>query len=374
MKSVQNGNLAKLVAFFAIAITIACTVSFAANGWQSFIPEPDSDNVASDENSDNNNVDENTDGDTTNKDEDIPVVAPTPKYYHYLTGLETDLESSMKKPLCLILSSQDPLYGISSSYLTIEFPIEHGDTRLMCFTDTAQTLGKIGSLAPSRGYISNFATYFGGVLLSYGNDDTFEYEYYMPNNELDFKNTTGYCYTEYNTLVYTNGDLISAFLNNSRINTVVYGSTILPFDFNQVDASPLLGDNYATNIVIRYSESNSTELVYSSIEGKYYFSKNSTGKSDLLNDKILAYDNIFVLYADSTTHETADSTQMILNTTDGGKGVYISNGRRTDITWIRDVSGNLCFFDDEGEKLVINRGSSYIAFSKSSNEALIKIS
>ena len=58
MKWLQNGNLAKLVAFFVIAVVITCTVSFAANGWQSFIDNPDSDKVVENTNSDK--VDENT--------------------------------------------------------------------------------------------------------------------------------------------------------------------------------------------------------------------------------------------------------------------------------------------------------------------------
>ena len=165
MKWLQSGNLAKLVAFFVIAVVISCTVSFAANGWQSFVNNGNnSDKVVTDNNSASDNVDEE------NKDEepeDVPVVLPTPKYYHKITGLETDLETSLKRPLCLTFGSCDPLYGISSSYLTIELPTEYGNTRLLCFTDEAKQLGKIGSLAPSRGYISNLASYFGGVLLSY---------------------------------------------------------------------------------------------------------------------------------------------------------------------------------------------------------------
>ena len=372
MKWLQNGNLAKLVAFFVIAVVITCTVSFAANGWQSFIEDPDSDKIVDNTNSDK--VDENTGDDSNNEDNDVPVIAPEPKYYHYITGLETTLEASIKKPLCVVFSSRDPLYGISSSFMTVEFPIEYGETRLLCFTDSAQSLGKLGSIAPSRGYISNFATYFGGVLLSYGYDDSFDYDYYQPNNHLDFANTPGYCYTEYNTMVYTNGDLVNAFINNSKINTVTNDTAKLPYEFTEVDANPVSGAQSAKSVIIKYSDSNSTELIYSAAEGKYFFSKNSGIKNDLLNDKSLSYENVFILYADSTTYETSDSTQIVLNTATGGKGKYISGGSATEITWTKDVSGNLTFFDSEGQKLIINRGASYIAVVKSSNEASVKIS
>ena len=374
MNWLQNGNLAKLVAFFVIAVVITCTVSFAANGWQSFINnEPDSDKVVTDNNgSDSDNVDENQDGEKN--EEDVPVVLPTPKYYHTITGLETDLESSLKRPLCLCIGASDPSYGISSSYLTIEFPTEYGNTRFLCFTDEAKTLGKIGSLSPSRGYISNLATYFGGILLSYGTDDTFDYDYKEPRDKLDFSETNGYCYTEYNSFVYTNGDLVNAFLNNTRINMASSEICTLPYLFPEPDNEIDIQGENASSISIIFSDNNSTQLNYSTLERCYILSKNSIVKNDLLNDKSLKYDNVFILYANSTTHETEDNTQLILDTYTKGSGIYSTNGCYIEITWEKDASGNLVFYDLDGERLNVNRGTSYISFVKSSLKSQVKIS
>ncbi len=378
MKGVQNGNLAKLVAFFVIAITITCTVSFAANGWQSFIKdEPDSNDVVTDNNQNNDEIDENTDGDETNiDDEDITASIPEPKYYHTFTGLETDLETSLKKPMCTVFSSSDPMYGISSSYLTVEIPVEYGKTRLLCFQDDLGELGKIGSIAPTRGYISNIAAYLGATLLCYGNDDSeaFSYNSSMPNAVLDFSATTGYCYTEYNSFVYTNADLVNAFVNNSKVNLITTDAAKTPYLFNDIDADAILGTDSAKTVTISYSDKNSTTLSYSSADRKYILSKNGSSKNDLLNDKSSVYDNVFILYANSTTHETEESTQLVLDTVNGGKGKYISNGTMHDITWTKDASGSLVFLNENGEKLTINRGSSYISFVKSSMSDYVKIS
>lgn len=373
MKWLQSGNLAKLVAFFVIAVVITCTVSFAANGWQSFIKdEADSDKIVADENSGSDDFDENKDGE--NSDEDVPVVLPTPKYYHWITGLETDLESSLKRPLGLCFGSTEPLYGISSSYLTIEFPTEYGNTRFLCFIDDAKSLGKIGSLSPSRGYISNLATYFGGILLSYGTDDTFEYDCKLPRDVLDFSETSGYCYTEYNTFVYTNGDLVNAFLNNTRISQASSEICNLPYVFTEPEIKLEMTGENATSISVTYSESNSTQLNYSGSEECYILSKNSMVKNDLLNDKPMKYDNVFILYANSTTYETEDNTQLILDTYTKGSGIYASQGKYVEITWERDSSGNLVFFDAEGNCLTVNRGTSYMAFMKASSKSSVKFS
>ena len=372
MKWLQNGNLAKLVAFFVIAVVITCTVSFAANGWQSFVnDDPDSDDITADNNSANNNVDENKDGENNT---DIPVIQPTPKYYHTITGLETDAETSLKRPLGICFESSDPLYGISSSYLTIEFPTEYGNTRFLCFTDEAKALGKIGSLAPNRGYISNLAAYFGGILLSYGEDDEFEYDHADPLGRLDFEAVKGYCYTEYNSFVYTNGDLVNAFLNNSSVSQSSSAVISLPYEFAPIEEKVNLDGKAAASISIAFSDSSATQLNYSTSDGVYFLNKNTSLKNDLLNDKPLGYDNVFILYANSTTYETEDKTQLILDTYSKGSGLYATGGEYIEILWEKDSSGNLIFIDGEGSKIVVNRGTTYIAFAKASSKSSVKTS
>lgn len=369
MKWLQNGNLAKLVAFFVIAVVITCTVSFAANGWQSFINEPSSDKITTDKITVNNKVDENNENKPV---DDVPVIQPTDKFYHPLTGLETSLETSQKRPVCVSFESANPLYGISSSYLTVEFPTEYGTTRFLCFTDEIKSLGKIGALAPSRGYISNLATYFGGILLSYGMDDTFEYTYKNPSNVLDFKATSGYCYTEYNSLVYTNGDLVNAFLNNSTINQSATGNINLPYNFKSEYSAP--DGNDATTVSITFSDVSSTQLTYSDTEMVYTMTKNASLKNDLLNDKSISYTNVFVLFANTTTYETESNTQLIVDTYSSGTGLYASMGKYIEITWHKDASGNLVFHDMNGIKLDVNRGTSYIAYAKASEKSSVKVS
>ena len=372
MKWLQNGNLAKLVAFFVIAVVITCTVSFAANGWQSFIKnEPDSDEVIPDNDSANNDIDENNDG---TKDEDVPVVQPIEKFYHAITGLETELENTLKKPIAICLESSSPLYGISSSYLTIEFPTEDGNTRFLCFSDEVTSLGKIGSLAPSRGYISNLVSFYGGILLSYGNDDSFKYDYKVTGNVLDFKATTGYCYTEYTSFVYTNGDLVNALMNNSSVSHTNAESIKLPYDFIDCDEILVLKGKKAEVISISFSGSSSTILNYSAAVGKYQLTKNNSVKKDLLNDKSLNYDNVFILYADAVTHETENNTQLIMKTGESGTGVYATNGEYIEITWIADSNGELTMYDNEGNRLIVNRGTSYIAYVKSSLKSSVRVS
>ena len=372
MKWLQNGNLAKLVAFFVIAVVITCTVSFAANGWQSFIyNDQDSDKITTENNSANNKVDENNNG---NKDADIHVIQPGQKYFHPITGLQTDLESTIKRPLSFCIDTNGPLYGISTSYLTIELPTEYGNTRFLCFTDEATSLGKIGSLAPSRAYISNLTAYFGGVLLSYGCDDKFEYSANSPYSQLDFQAVSGYCYTEYNSFVYTNGDLVNAMINNLGVNRSNNEKVNLPYNFIAYQDRVYLAGYKADSISISFSSTSSTVLDYSIENGQYFLTKNGSIKKDLLNDRAISYDNVFILYANATTHETEDNTQLIIDTYTSGTGLYATMGTCIEITWHRDENGNLNFYNSSGEKLTVNRGSTYIAYVKASAKSSVQFS
>ena len=165
MKIPKNGNLAKLVAFFLISGVLLATIALSASGWNEFGNGPDSGNLADGSNPSIDNSDENEDG---NGDADIPVVAPKPVFYHYITGLEINEEDTGARPICFVIDPNAPIYGLSSSHLTVEVPIENGETRLLVFTNDATALGKLGSIAPTRKYISNIANYFGGVLASLG--------------------------------------------------------------------------------------------------------------------------------------------------------------------------------------------------------------
>ena len=197
MKRFKIGNLAKMVAFFLIATILTCIVAFAASDWQSQSDKPDSGNDQS--NDSNTNSDENNDGNTQGDgkpEDDTPVVNSTPEYLHYLTGTETTMEDYYSRPLCFIMGSSGPLYGISYSFLTIEIPEDQGSTRALCFMNKSSLPGKIGALAPCRAYISDIAGYFGGILFSLGCDDSLDYRHGTGvATNIDFSKLQSYHYT-----------------------------------------------------------------------------------------------------------------------------------------------------------------------------------
>ncbi len=371
MNSSKSSNPIKMVAFFLVAIILTATVSYAAGGWQAGNLNPDSSNA---DNGNQNSGDADNNKDPNPPEDDVPVVNPIPEFTDYLTGLEITEEESFKKPICFVYGTDKPLYGISTAKLVVEIPTEDGATRFVAFTTKAQELGKIGSIAPTRGYISNIAAFFDGVLAADGNDDSFKYNSLKSNEGfLDFSENTGYHYTEYTSYVYTNRDLLNAFINSAGVSTVKTTATSMPFIFNDFYQDNIIGKNTATSVIIPFSSGNSSEFFYSKETGRYTMSKNSTVKTDLLNDDALAFDNLFVLFADATTYETAEATETVLDTLSGGTGYYVTMGTYIPISWSTDSQGNLVFLDENGNNLKVNRGNSYISYVKSSKTSEIKI-
>ena len=358
MNTQKNGNYAKLIAFFLVAVILVGTFGLAAEGWQS-TSENESDSGKVDNNSDK--ADENKDDE--NKEPEVYI----PEFVSSLSGLEVTEAISRQRPVCFVMDSSSPLYGISGAEVVVEIPTEDGKTRLLALSSNARELGKIGSLAPTRGYISNIAKYFGAVLVSAGEDGSVQYDSFdISQSHFDTTENTGYSYTEYTHFVYTNGALIGAGLANSNIGTALNNHQQTPYKFSEFGAGKILGTTVARSVILPYSPSSGTELYYSEEEEKYILSKGGVQKTDMLTDKALSYDNVFVLFSDTVTYESALGTEMVMSTATGGAGYYISAGYATAISWQVSSSGNITFFDASGAKLTVNRGTSYVGFIKSS--------
>ena len=142
-----------------------------------------------------------------------------------------------------------------------------------------------------------------------------------------------------------------------------------PFDF--CESASFRGTATASTVIIPFSDKNETELYYHEKSGKYLYYKSANRKMDMLTGENVSYKNVFVLFADSTTYEKSEGSELVMDVASGGKGYYASEGTYTEFLWSTDVSGALNFYTLSGEKLKVNPGNSYICYYKSS--ALSKV-
>ena len=371
MNTTKAGSYGKLIAFFLVAVIVLCAFGFAVEGWQ-----------VQDNNHTSGNFDNGIANGNTNKptDTDTPVGQPSepqkptpPQYTDAITGLEISVADSALKHLCFAIDSNSPLYGLNSVQLMIEIPIENDKTRYLVFTNPSATIGKIGSITNTRAYISNLAKSFNSVLISLGSDDKTSYQSAdVSGMHFDLSKNAGYSYSEYSKYNYSNGELIGAGLTNVGISTLKTTAAQMPYAFADFYADEVNGNMPAQSVTLPYSMQ--TQLSYSSANKTYVISKNGSTKLDTLSDTPLEFKNVFVLFADSVTYEDENGSEMVMNTTGNGKGIYITNATAKNITWISDAAGNLSFFDENGQTLVVNRGTSYIGFVKSAKLSEVKFS
>ena len=379
----------KFVSFVLIAILVILVLGFAVNGWQKDEKLPDSGDVGNrtDDTDEKDNLDgtnnennpsnneslnnPNPEQDNTQNNPQPPVEEPE-IFINPMTGTQVSENRYNTVPTAVVVNPTAPLYGISNSDLSIEFPIEDGSSRLLVYSTSEEILWKIGALTATRSFISSMTNFFGGIVVSYGKDDIVIYDPWEENAFLLDISKYSDCYYIENTLyIYTSENMIELAKNKTQQLQSQNYYKASPYEF--YDTSSFLGTGDASTVIIPFSAKNETELYYHEKSGQYLYYKSANRKMDMLTGENISFKNVFIIFADSTTYEKAEGNELVMDVLSGGKGYYISNGRYAEFTWSTDISGALSFFTLSGEKLKVNPGNNYFAYYKSSNTSMIKI-
>lgn len=366
MKKEASGSLNKLLAAILIGVMLILMIGIVASGWQT-----DNNGENSGEHGDLTGNAENLNGDTDKKGgtadnfyADENPEQKIPEHINYLTGLEIKEEYENRIPFAMVTEANTPSYGISGTELLIEIPTEKS-TRFVIFKTDINGLGKLGAFASTRNYITQLTGFFGGSIVSNGCDDVISYASLSTDISFDLSRFSDVMYKENGKNIYTDSNSIIKISKDNNIDLISYKKPIIPFEFADFGEA-VLGKTEAKTVNITYSEQNKTALVYDADKQNYVLYKNERIKTDMLNGETVSFKNVFVLFADIVTYETASGTESVVKNDTSGTGYYISNGALTEIKWCKDSSGELTFRTLIGNKLIINRGNSYIGYYKSS--------
>lgn len=368
MKNSSGSSLTKLLAATIIGLVFIFLIGTVASGWYKKSDIENSgevDNESDNADESNGDTDENEGTADNNTQEQEPEVPLPPEFTSYLTGLEISPELESKIPYVITVEPNAPLYGISGAEITIEIPTENGETRFLLYRSDISKLGKIGAVAKTRDYISQIVKFFGGILVANGNEDIISYSSIPSTLHIDLSKNLDYIYKENGKNIYTDYQNLESIVKNEKIDTETYVSHSIPFEFCDYFET-VSGKAGAEKITVPYAD-NQTKLSYDKSNECYLLSKNGRDKIDMLDGKVASYKNVFILFSDMITYEMSSGTQSVVSTAGRGTGYYISNGTLTEIRWTTDSSGQLIFKDLEGEKLLVNRGNSYIGYYKASD-------
>lgn len=365
-KEVTSG-INKIFAAILIGVMLILMIGIVVSGWQTDNTgenSGDSGNITADVDDLNGDTDKNS-GTADNFSNSENVVQKEPLHTNYLTGLEIDEKNQNRNPFVMITDPNALSYGISDSELTVEIPTEGGNTRFLTYITDVSSLGKLGAFTGTRKYITQITSYFGGLVISNGNDDIISYPALRTEIAIDLSEHSDAIHMENGKSLYTDGESVMKIAKDEGVDLISYKRPTLPFDFCAFGEC-VFGKSQATEIYIPYSNENSTALVYDTAAKSYVLYKNERLKYDMLNGECVSYKNVFVLFADVVTYETAYGTESIVKNETSGTGYYVSNGTLTEIKWSVDSNGNMIFKDLNGKRLAVNRGTSFIGYYKSS--------
>lgn len=366
MEKNQLKGLSKFIALFIISALVISVVIFTASG-DGAVALPDSGNISLKDQSDSTgtnppNLSDGSDNLDAPGDDDASTESPT-VFINKITGLEITENEYNARAYGIVIDPNLSVYGLSFADFAVEFPTETGASRMLFFSTSDEVLWKVGALMPTRKYINNISKYFGGIIVANGIDDSVEYRTSYEGAFLDVSKHTDCTYTENGKSLYTSENLLEIALNRTHYvnNDNTYTSSPYIISVDGVTD----GIKCANSVIIPYSDKNSTHLIYDSSIGKYVYTKNSEQKIDMLSGARVEYDNAFILFANSTTYENSNTSELVIDTEGGGVGYYFSGGKMNELRWSSN-DGVMTFKNLMGETLNVNQGTSYISFYKAS--------
>ncbi len=299
-------------------------------------------------------------------------------YANPLTGvkeLETE-QQQFNRPTAIMVNNlsvaQNVQCGLNDADIVYECLVEGGISRLMAVYHDVSKAGKIGSIRSARYTFVQLARGLDATYVHCGQDNVYT-KPYMKEIGMDnysIGNYSGSSFREDNGLAYehrlfTTGEKLSTGLakNNWR-NQTKYDLPVKAFTFAQ---EPQTFSTPCNKVTYEMSASYKTTFTYNPTTKKYTRCPMGNAHKDNATGQETVTDNVFILYANSPHFEDNYHLRTILSE---GKGLYVSGGTYTPITWKKgDANDPLKFYAENGEELKVNVGTSWIAFPPASNES-----
>ncbi len=300
-----------------------------------------------------------------------PVVMP---YTNPLTG-EGRMEPQTRRPYGVVINNiraAQPLHGIGNADLLFEIVAEGGGsiTRLLAVYTDLSGIEKIGSVRSARTYLIDIARAYDSIFVhagwsEYAKDllsstrwpflnglfgDAEKY-FYRDQSRID----AGY---QLEHTLFTTGDNILAYTADKGYRTEAKFDS---YGMNFAEDGTPDGETANSIILSFYKNGKRTELSYDAVDGCYYgtqhWSSHSGAIADANTGKALPFENVFILYARTTT----DGYRMFADLVGSGTGYYACGGKLIPIQWSRaGETSPFVYTLTDGTPLQQGVGKSYV--------------
>lgn len=296
----------------------------------------------------------------------------------YLTGESIDEEYADSRPIAIMIPNDNygaiPQCGIGEAGVIYEAPVEGAYTRLMCLLDAENysTIEKLGPVRSCRLYYAEWALEWDAIYTHYG--EAYYAQSFVDSGNIDNMNGLN---STIDSLVFSRDSS-----RKKPNNAFVTGESLLAgIDYCQYDTTH--STDYTGNYTFAEDEvtldSGDSALVvkpgytinkpwfeYNEEDGLYYRYQYDDKQIDGNTDEQLSVKNIIIQSCESSTLD--EKGYLDIDTTAGGEGYYITNGKEIHITWTKADSDSAAkYFDDQGNEIQLNTGKTWVCIVQNSN-------
>ncbi len=304
---------------------------------------------------------------------DPPVVYTSP-----LTGQVLDAPMTSRPYAVMLNNIKDamPQHGVSQANILYEIIVEGSITRCMGIYSDIASVEALGSIRSARKYYVDIAQSYDAIYVhAGGSNEAYNYMSSIKCDHIDGVkgvNASQYYYRDQarkdagysleHTMFITGQKAVEYATYRkctlTRDEEISYG---LQFDMDtQIVGTAANQVKIYFNMSSKLSSSTKyTKMTYNAEDGLYYAYQHGGDYVDGNTGKTIAFKNVLVLKAKTTTQ--ADKTLRTVELTGSGEGYFVCNGQLVPIQWSREsLYQPFVYTLENGTPLTLGVGSTYI--------------
>lgn len=306
-------------------------------------------------------------------------VAPEGMARSYLTGEWIDEEIAAQRPFAVMIGNTKvalPQYGVSDADIIYEAPVEGSETRLMAIFQDYASVEKIMSIRSCRRYYLDWMLEFDAIYGHYGQAvyalETLEKDYVDNLSGLDGGVSNVMYHRDSSRKAphnaYTTGEDIIAGIEYKGYEKMHSESYEGHYQFNTDEENEIELTNGQDAVVVKPGYFvNKPWFVYDNESGLYKRYEYGDAHIDGNNGEQIQVKNIIIQSCD--WYDLGDNGYLEFETTAGGNGYYITNGKAIPVTWTKDSQESPTrYFDADGNEITINQGKTWVCITQDTYE------
>lgn len=276
-------------------------------------------------------------------------------YQNQLTGEVTDQDLSHSRPVAVVVdhNAQEAVSGLSAADIVYETAPAGGQTtQMIAVYPDGNDIPKVGPVGSVQEYVVSLTAPLSAAVVHSGGSDTG----YTALQNGGFPEVDGL--TEASAFLgngYTSSELLTSVLNPGEMQ--LEQTATMPFLFS--DKKPSF-EGEANRLLAAFSDDCTVGFTYSEATGCYQKSQSGILQVDENTGQPIQVTNVLLLYA-SILPVADGSSDLVIDYSQGGAGIYACGGEYTNIRWNKESQNEpFLLMNSDGDALTLKPGKTWV--------------